>query len=97
MGLFVKWGSEIRVAEGQTLYAIRQYLDNTIPFPEIYGWRADRGEVFLYMEVISGQSLEQAWPDTKEDDRRRDCRELRVIFDQVRQLKQAPSDMFIGK
>ncbi|KAK7178317.1 phosphotransferase enzyme family protein [Paraphaeosphaeria sporulosa] len=96
MGLFVKWGSEMRIAEGQSLYAIRQYLKNAVPVPEIYGWRTDGDEVFLYLEAISGRSLEQSWQEMEEKDRSRICRELRAILDAVRQLKQDPTDKFIG-
>jgi aminoglycoside phosphotransferase len=77
MGLFVKWGSEMRITEGQSLYAIRHYLKNAIPIPEIYGWRTDGDEVFLYMEAIYGTTLEQSWPEIKDDDRLRICGELR--------------------
>jgi aminoglycoside phosphotransferase len=97
MGLYVKWGSEIRTAEGQSLYAIRHYLKNDVPVPEIYGWRTDGDQVFLYMEAISGSTLEQSWPDIEENDRLRICGELRAIFDTVRQLKQDSTDSFIGE
>lgn len=97
LGLFVKWGSAMRIAEGQALYAIRHYLDSTVPVPEIYGWRTDGHEVFIYMEAISGRTLEQAWPDIEENDRIRICSELRTALDNMRQLKQSPDDIFIGK
>ncbi|KAF2809782.1 uncharacterized protein BDZ99DRAFT_488604 [Mytilinidion resinicola] len=70
MGLFVKWGADIRIAEG---------------------------EVFLYMEAIRGKTLEQSWPEMEVNDRLRICRELRTIFDSLRQLKQDPTDTFIGE
>ena len=97
IGVFVKWGSHIRIAEGHSLYAIRQHLENAVPVPEIYGWRTDGNEVFLYMEAISGKSLEQSWPEIEENDRSRICRDLRIMVDTVRQLKQDPSDSFIGE
>ncbi|KAF2438884.1 kinase-like protein [Karstenula rhodostoma CBS 690.94] len=96
MNLYVKWGCEMRIAEGQTLYAMRHYLGNAVPVPEIYGWRTDGDQVFLYMEAISGRTLEQCWPEMEEDDRLRICRELRAMCDAMRQLKQDPSDTFVG-
>jgi aminoglycoside phosphotransferase (APT) family kinase protein len=97
MGLFVKWGCEMRVTEAQSLYVIRHYFKSAVPVPEIYGWRTDGDEVFLYMEAISGRSLKQAWPEMEENGRLRICRELRTIFDTLRQLKQDPTDTFIGE
>jgi serine/threonine protein kinase len=95
MGLFVKWGSDIRIAEGQSLYAIRSHLKNAVP--EIYGWRTDRDETFLYMEAIHGTTLEQTWKQIEHKDRIHICYELRRIFDTLRQLKQNPTDTFIGE
>ena len=95
MSLFVKWGSVVKINEGQTLYAIRNSCGNIVP--EIYGWRVDGDETFLYMEAISGQTLEGAWPEMKEDDRLRICSQLRTILHNLRQIKQDPSDQFIGE
>lgn len=97
MSLFVKWGSDVKITEGQTLYAIRNSCGNSVPVPEIYGWRMDGDETFLYMEAIRGKTLEDAWPEMKEDDRLRICSELRTILHNLRQLKQNPLDKFIGE
>jgi hypothetical protein len=97
MGLFVKWGSEIQVAEAQTLYTIRQNLEAAVPVPEIYGWRTDGEEVFIYMEAIKGRTLEKTWQQMEDDDRTRICNELRAILDSLRRLKQDPAGTFIGK
>jgi hypothetical protein len=95
--LFVKWGSEARIIEGQTLYALRNACGDSVPVPEIYGWRTDGDETFLYMEAINGKTLEDAWPEMEEDDRLRICNELRTILQNLRQLKQDPMDIFIGE
>jgi aminoglycoside phosphotransferase len=97
MGLFVKWGSEVSIAEGQCLYTIQHCFKDTVPVPEIYGWCTDGSQVFLYMKAISGRTLEQAWPEMEVNDCLRICRELRTIFDTLRQLKQYPSDTFVGE
>jgi Phosphotransferase enzyme family len=96
MGLLVKWGSGVRIAEGQSLYAVRHCLKSVVPVPEIYGWRTDGDEIFLYMEAISGRTLEQAWDKIGIDDRLSVCLELRSIFNNLRRLKQDPLDTFIG-
>jgi aminoglycoside phosphotransferase len=97
ISLFVKWGSEVQISEGQTLYAIRNSCGMSVPVPEIYGWRTDGDEMFLYMEAIRGRTLEDAWPGLAEDERLRIAIELRIILNNLRQLKQDPLDRFIGK
>ena len=96
MGLIVKWGTGIRIAEGQSQYAIRHCLKSAVPVPEIYGWRTDGDEIFLYMEAISGKTLEQAWDEMRTDDRLSICGELRIILHNLRQLQQDPLEKFIG-
>lgn len=95
--LFVKWGSSARISEAQALYAIRNSCGNSVPVPEIYGWRTDGDEMFLYMEAIHGSTLEDAWPGLKDNERSQIATELRNILYSLRQLKQDPSDRFIGK
>lgn len=97
MGLFVKWGSSARISEALTLLALRQYLNSRVPIPEVYGWRTDGDEKYIYMEYIRGQTLEQAWDIMEPDDRVMICRELRTICDNLRQLDQDPSDTFVGE
>lgn len=97
LGCFVKWGSEITVEEGQCLLAIRRHFDNLVPVPEIYGWRTDGDEVFLYMEAITGKTLEQAWDTMEHEERLEICHKLRVIFDDLRKTTQEPSEAYVGK
>lgn len=97
ISLFVKWGSDVRITEGQSLYAIRNSCGDSVPVPEIYGWRKDGDEMFLYMEAIHGKTLEEIWPTLNEDNRLCICNELQTILHNLRQLKQDPLDRFIGK
>lgn len=97
MGLFVKWGTSARISEAQTLYAIRHILNGAVPVPEVYGWKTQGDEKFIYMEYIPGQSLESAWSTLGHDDRLVICRELRTICDNLCRLEQDPSDNFVGK
>lgn len=97
MGLFVKWGTSARISEAQTLYAIRHVLNGAVPVPEVYGWKTQGDEKFIYMEYIPGQSLESAWSTLEQDDRLIICQELRTICDNLRRLEQNPSDNFVGK
>lgn len=97
IAVFVKWGSAVGMSEGQALYAIRNSCGESVPVPELYGWRTDGDQMFLYMEAIHGRTLEDAWPALKDDERLRIATELRTIMDSLRQLKQDPSDKFVGK
>ena len=60
--LIVKFGHdpEATIAEGQCLWALRRVLPH-LPVPEIYGWNQDGDNVFLYMELINGVTLEEQW------------------------------------
>lgn len=94
--LVVKWGSGVRVSEAQCLYAIRRFLQDQVPVPEVYGWRTDGDEKFIYMEYTEGKTLEQIWDLMEPDNWVSICRELRTAYDNLRQLEQDPSDTFIG-
>jgi aminoglycoside phosphotransferase (APT) family kinase protein len=96
MGLFIKWGSSVEISEALTLFALRRLLNGRVPVPEVYGWRTDGDEKHIYMEYVRGQSLEKAWNTMEPDDRVSICRELRTIYDSLRQLEQDPSDTFVG-
>ncbi|KAF1956561.1 hypothetical protein CC80DRAFT_535230 [Byssothecium circinans] len=67
-GLIVKYGTEITIAEGQCLLYIRKALRD-VPVPELFAWRKDDGQVFLYMELIEGITLEKKWETMGEEDK----------------------------
>ena len=96
MDLVVKWGVEVEIAEAQSVYAVNRFLNGRVPVPEIYGWRTDGDEKFLYMQYVHGQTLEEAWDSLEHNERDTVCRQLRTICDSLRQLEQDPSDTFIG-
>jgi len=97
MKLLVKYGSSLSIAEGQCLWAIRKALGQDIPVPEVYGWRRDGNEVFIYMQLIEGQTLEDIWDKLAQTDRALIRRQLRHIVTSLRSLRQASGDPFIGK
>ncbi|KAH1559497.1 hypothetical protein KXX28_007390, partial [Aspergillus fumigatus] len=96
MGLFVKWGSSVQISEAQCLFAVHQFLQGDVPVPEVYGWRTKGNEAYIYMEYVNGQSLEQAWPSMGCEDKAGISRELRTIFQRLRQVEQDPEDPFVG-
>ncbi|KAE8377791.1 hypothetical protein BDV26DRAFT_262940 [Aspergillus bertholletiae] len=78
MRLFIKWESAVGVSEAQYLYAVRQFLQDDVPVPEVYDWRTDGDEKFIYMEYIEGQTLEKVWDVMEPSDRVSICHELRT-------------------
>lgn len=69
-----------------------------MPVPEIYGWQTDAGtgEVFLYMELVQGLTLESVWDTLSEEDRKSVCLQLGRCMANLRLLIQDAGDQFIG-
>lgn len=59
LGLIVKFGPRVTVGEALCPWAIRRVLEDSAPVPEVYGWRIDGIEVFIYMELIQGDTLKE--------------------------------------
>lgn len=85
--LLVKYGREISVAEGQCLWYIGRHLSD-VPVPEIFGWRRDEGETFLYMSLVQGQTLEDRWDLLDESARDAVCKQLKIMVGSWRGLRQ---------
>ena len=69
MQLIVKFGFEVSIAEGQCLWALRRLLRDHVPVPEVYGWRQDGEQVFIYMELVAGVTLEERWESLSSEER----------------------------
>ncbi|KAJ5969962.1 hypothetical protein N7501_006210 [Penicillium viridicatum] len=52
MGLVVKWGVLVNIHEAQSTYAVYHLLNGRVPVPEVFGWRTDRDEKFIYMQYL---------------------------------------------
>jgi hypothetical protein len=97
LNLIVKYGKDITIAEGQTLWALRRLLPSRVPVPEVYGWCQEGGEVFIYMELVKGVSLEDKWGSLSTQARIDVCEQLRVMLLELRTLQQDPNDRFLGE
>jgi hypothetical protein len=86
LGLCVKYGTETTIAEGQCLLFVRSKLFPYVPVPEVYRWCKDDGQVFIYMELIDGVTLERSWEGMDEEDRLAVCEQLRPMIDAWRGL-----------
>jgi hypothetical protein len=87
LGLCVKYGTEITIAEGQCLLFVRSKLSQSVPVPEVYRWCKDDGQVFIYMELMDGVTLEKSWEGMIEEDGLAVCDQLRCMIDAWRGLK----------
>lgn len=76
-GLIVKFGPHVTVEEALCLLAIRSMFHDDVPVPEVYGWRVDGLEVFIYIELIRGDTLMDRWDAFSNDDRTSICDQLR--------------------
>lgn len=97
LNLIVKYGNEITIAEGQCLWAIGRLLQDSVPVPELYGWDTEGGQVFLYMELIHGVTLEERYSSLSHEEKTIISLQLRDMVRSFRRLRQKPADPFIGK
>jgi len=95
LGLLVKYGTEITSAEGQCLLFLRKKLP-TVPVPKVFGWCEDDDQVFIYMELMEGITLEKSWDTLPEDDRLALCQQLRGMIDSWRRLSCDLTPPYIG-
>lgn len=96
LAVFVKFGRHINVAEAQNLWIIKRVLHDKVPVPEVFGWRVDGDEVFIYMELIHGKTLKSQWNDLDGLDKEMICDQLCSIIGSLRQLEPDPAHQFIG-
>jgi hypothetical protein len=101
LGVLVKFGPGVTVAEAQCLWMIKRVFHGKIPVPEVFGWRVEEIDgndwVFIYIELIRGDTLQSRWDHLNTSDKEVICSELCDILNTLRQLEQDPSDQFIGK
>lgn len=90
LGLIVKWGEYVTITEGQCLRFLRQHLKEEVPVPAIYGWRREDGQTFLYLELISGNSMASLWHDLVESEKDLICKKLRQMVQSWRRIRQTP-------
>ncbi|KEY74745.1 hypothetical protein S7711_10092 [Stachybotrys chartarum IBT 7711] len=96
LGLFVKYGADVPVVEAKTQMKMHALLKGRVPIPEVYGWRVDSKQTFIYMELVKGETLSARWGDLREDTRLAICEELRDMVHAWRSLKQDSKDPYIG-
>ncbi|GIK04904.1 hypothetical protein Aspvir_009002 [Aspergillus viridinutans] len=96
LGLVVKYGADITIAEAQTQIMLREQLQNRVPVPEVFGWAEDAGQTFIYMSFVEGETLMERWGDLNEDEIRAICGELGHYMKMIRTLEQDLDVPYIG-
>ena len=69
LGLIVKYGADTTATEAETQNMIYKQLKGKVPVPEVFGWTEDGGQVFIYMELIAGETLETRWGSLNDEER----------------------------
>lgn len=101
LGLVVKYGADATVAEAQTQIMICKHLKGRVPVPEVFGWTEHGGQVFIYMSLIEGETLQERWGNMNENERQVVCEELKCMVKAWRLLEQDSCswrhDHYVGK
>ncbi|KAL9103618.1 MAG: hypothetical protein Q9163_001345 [Psora crenata] len=79
LGLVVEFGPHVTIQEALSQRFIRDLLHPDVDVPEVYGWRIDEAQVFIYMEFIRGDPLKDRWQTLDNDERLAVCGQLRRI------------------
>jgi len=75
---------------------VKRVLLEQVPVPEVYGWRVDGQDVFIYIEFIPGETLKERWDFLSVDEKTALCSHLSQIMESLRHVEQDPNDPFIG-
>ncbi|KAI0384538.1 kinase-like domain-containing protein [Hypomontagnella monticulosa] len=89
LDLFVKFGppSYARVEEALALRAVNKaYSDKEVPAPELFGWKMDGGETFIYMSLVRGTNARESWNVFTREDKEALVDQLGKIVVQLRRL-----------
>lgn len=87
LGLIVKWGEDVTVAEGQCLWFIKRHLEHSVAVPKIFGWRQDGNQTFLYLELIHGDTLASRWNGLRQAEKATVCEQLRNMIASWRRIE----------
>lgn len=99
LNLVVKYGghSELRIAGVVAMHAVRQTFSNDdVPVPELFRWKTYNGQYFIYMELIPGTTLKQAWSDLREVEKASISARLKQIVAHLRSAQQSEGQIVIG-
>jgi hypothetical protein len=85
-----------QLQKAQCLCFIQRVFQNAILVSEVYGWRVEGYDVFIYMQLIPGRVLKDCWGSFSDTEKTSVCDQLRQILGTLRAHRQSHSDPFIG-
>lgn len=97
LGLCVKYSERVKLTEAQSLYLVNKTLEGAFPAPEIYGWRKDGDDMFLYMELIDGERLIDIWSSLSGVEKCKISNDLKLCLPRLEALRQPHGREFIGE
>ncbi|EEU34230.1 uncharacterized protein NECHADRAFT_85499 [Fusarium vanettenii 77-13-4] len=95
LGLAVKYGADVTIAEAETQVLMREKLKDRVPIPEVFGWAEDGGQMFIYMSLVEGDTLQARYSTMSQRERQAVCKELRSMVNAWRAITQE-RDRYIG-
>lgn len=97
LGLIVKYGTDVTAAEIEAQVMMYERLQGQVPVPEVYGWAKDGDQMFLYMVLIEGDTLQTRFHALNETERQAICKELRLMVNAWRTWKQNKECQYVGE
>lgn len=97
LDLLVKFGPHVSVTEALSLWMIRKAFGSRVSVPEVYAWRLDQQEVYIYMQLVRGDSLKERWESLSLSDRAIVCNDLHQVLSSLRSAVVVPDSSFIGE
>jgi hypothetical protein len=91
LSMAVKVGDResLRLEEVQAMRATRQVFPHgEVPIPEVFGWRRHNQQLFVYMSLIHGSTLRNAWPSLTDEDKKAIQIDLRSVVSALRRISQ---------
>lgn len=99
LNLVVKYGGPLQVrTEGAlAMHAIHAaFPKDDVPVPELFGWRVEDGATYVYMELVPGITLADAWSDLAEDEKVAIEKEMKRIAGRLKSIERPQGHDLIG-
>lgn len=87
LNLVVKFGPSdaVSLEEARAMRAVRQaFSKEEVPVPEVFGFKRHHSQNFIYMSLVRGQTLREAWSSLDTADKNTICTQLRQIVASLR-------------
>ena len=89
--------SRFKLEEAQVMIAIRRaFPDGEVPVPEVFGWRQNNDMIYIYMSLMPGKTLGEAWPTLTSSEKTSICDQLSRVVTSLRRIRPDPDQAFIG-